>query len=70
MNIKIDEIKTLNPRHEPLTPEKLRELSGLDLSDQEAEDVIWSIRKFIRVLHGFAIQQRLATNFDEHKEQS
>lgn len=33
----------LNPKREPLTTEKLRELSGLNLSDEQAEEVIWSL---------------------------
>jgi hypothetical protein len=34
-----NKIELLNPKREPLTPEKLRELSGLNLSDKQAEDV-------------------------------
>ncbi|WP_212005732.1 hypothetical protein [Chitinophaga sp. HK235] len=66
MDINIDEMKRLNPNNEPLTPEKLRELSGLDLSDEEAKEIIGSIRRFARVLCGFAVQQQLANH--ENKE--
>lgn len=65
MNINIDEMKRLNPNNEPLTPEKLRELSGLELSDEQAGEVIWSIRKFVRVLFGFVTQQQLVNNEDK-----
>jgi hypothetical protein len=30
----------INPKRESLTPEKLRELSGLGLSDEQAQEVI------------------------------
>jgi hypothetical protein len=39
-------IKLINPKRESLTQEKLRELSGLNLSDEQAEDVIWSLTRF------------------------
>lgn len=42
--------KLLNPKHEPLTPQKLRELSGLNLSDEQAEEAILSLRQYARVL--------------------
>ena len=35
-------IKLINPKREPLTPEKLRELSGLNLSNEHAEEAISS----------------------------
>ena len=40
-------IKIINPNREPLTPEKLRELSGLKLSDEQAEEVIWSLTQLL-----------------------
>jgi hypothetical protein len=39
-------IKLINPNREPLTPEKLRELSGLNLSDEQAKEVIWSLTQW------------------------
>jgi len=36
----------INPKREPLTPEKLRELSGLNLSDEQAEEVNHLKRRF------------------------
>lgn len=68
MSIIKDEMKRLNPKHEPLTPEKLKELSGLDLSGNEAEEVIWSIRKFARVLFEFATQQQQLANNENKKD--
>jgi hypothetical protein len=44
----------LNPGRIPLTPEKLRELSGLHhLTDEEACNIIESIRLFVKVLYRF-----------------
>lgn len=44
----------LNPGRTPLTPEKLRELSGLHhLTDEEAGKIIESIRLFAKVLYRF-----------------
>ena len=48
----------LNPKREPLTPEKLRELSGLNLSDEQAKEVIWSLTKYVQIIHDFTIQQK------------
>jgi hypothetical protein len=39
----------INPKHGPLTPEKLRELPGLNLSDEQAEEVIWSLTRYARL---------------------
>ena len=47
----------LNPKREPLMPEKLRELSGLNLSDEQAKEVIWSLTKYVQIIHDFTIQQ-------------
>jgi hypothetical protein len=49
-------IKLINPKREPLTPEKLRELSGFDLSDEQAEEVIWSLTRFARIVFDFTLQ--------------
>lgn len=43
----------LNPKYEPLTVEKLRDLTpNLNLSDEEAEKAVASIRLFAKVLYG------------------
>lgn len=36
-------IQLINPKREPLTPEKLGKLSGLNLSDEQAEEAIWAL---------------------------
>lgn len=58
-------VKLLNPKHEPLTPEKLRELSGLNLSDEQAEETIESLRRFARVLFKTINQQKMDANKDQ-----
>lgn len=46
-----EELMRLNPERKPLTVEKLRELSGLkNLSDEEAQEIIFSIRTFCAIL--------------------
>ena len=47
----------LNPKREPLTPEKLRELSGLNLSDEQAKEVIWSLTKYAKIIFDSTVQQ-------------
>ena len=51
-----------NPKREPLTPEKLRVLSGLTLSDDQAEEVISSLTKYARLIFDFTGQQEEAAN--------
>ncbi|HVU54625.1 MAG TPA: hypothetical protein VHD83_06195 [Puia sp.] len=50
----------INPKREPITPEKLRKLSGLNLSDEEAEEVIGSLTRFAWIVIDFTIQQEQA----------
>jgi hypothetical protein len=58
--------KLINPKGESLTVEKFRELTGLQLSDEQTEEAVESIRKFARILFEDAIQQkRLTENKDE-----
>jgi len=52
----------VNPKREPLTPEKLRELSGLNLSDKQAEEVIGSLTQYARIFYDFTVQQEQSTN--------
>ncbi len=47
----------INPKREPLTPEKLRELSGLNLSDEQAKEVIWSLTKYAKIIFDSTVQQ-------------
>ncbi len=58
----------LNPKREPLTPEKLRELSGLDLSDEQAKEVIWSLTKYARIIYDFSVQQEQTNNCQNESE--
>ena len=44
-------IELINPKRKPLTVEKLRELPGLNLSDEQAEEAVESIRKLVRILY-------------------
>lgn len=42
---------SVNPKKEPLTIEKLKELTGWDhLTDEEATEVIFSVKAFVRIL--------------------
>lgn len=50
-------IKLINPRRLPLTPEKLRELSVLNLSDEQAEEVIESLTRFARIIFDFTVKE-------------
>lgn len=42
-------IQLINPKREPLTPEKLGKLSGLNLSDEQAEEAIWGFDAWSRI---------------------
>jgi len=50
-------IKPVNPKREPLTIEKLRELSGLNLSDEQPEEVIESLTRYTQIILDFTVQQ-------------
>jgi hypothetical protein len=52
----------LNPKREPLTPEKLRELSGLNLSDEQAEEVIESLTRYAQILYDSIAQREKPPN--------
>ena len=43
--------RVLNPERKPLTPEKLRELSGLDVTDEQAISIIESLAVFAKLLY-------------------
>ncbi|WP_188929398.1 hypothetical protein [Puia dinghuensis] len=44
--------KLLNPERKPLSIEKLRELTGWhDLSDEQAANILISIRLFVKILY-------------------
>jgi hypothetical protein len=61
-------IKLINPKREPLTPEKLRELSGLDLSDEQAKEVIWSLTQYARIIYDFTVQQERSATCKKKSE--
>ncbi|MEK6616811.1 MAG: hypothetical protein AABZ32_12030 [Bacteroidota bacterium] len=46
----IENLLKVNPDRKPLTVEKLCELSELDLSDGDAQEIIFSIRTFCFIL--------------------
>jgi hypothetical protein len=49
----------LNPKKEPLTKEKYRELSGLsDLSDEEAEQAAHDIQRLAKILYLMANEKK------------
>ena len=56
------ETEFINRKREPLTPEKLRELSGFNLSDEQAEEIIWSLSKYAQVFYNFTVQQEQSAN--------
>jgi len=61
-------IKSLNPPKEPLMPEKLRKLSGLSLSDKQAEEVIESLTRYARILYNFTVQHEQANKCQNESE--
>ncbi len=56
--ITVKNILELNKNQEPLTPAKLRELSGWDVSEEEAIEIIHSIHLFCRFLYGIFLRQQ------------
>jgi len=60
----------INPKREPLTPEKLRELSGLNISDEQAKEVIWSLTKYARIIFDFTVQQEQSAECKNKSESS
>ena len=60
----------LNPKREPLSPGKLRELSGLNLSDEQAEEVIGSLTKYARIIFEITLQQEKANKCQNESEAS
>jgi hypothetical protein len=59
----------INPKREPLTPEKLRELSELNLSDEQAEGTIQSIDQFVRILYT-AINRKEQSGKNENEDKA
>jgi hypothetical protein len=53
----------------PLTPEKLRELSSLNLSDEQAEETIRLLEQIARILYG-AISRKEQAGQNENKNKA
>ena len=51
-------LKLLNPERQPLTVEKLRELSGLTLTDEDAERILFSIHLYAKLLYEYRRQKQ------------
>ena len=62
-------IELINPKRLPLTPEKLKELSGLNLSDEQAEEIIWSLTRYARIIYDFSIQQQKSAKSEKNKSE-
>lgn len=54
-------IGLINPKRESLTPDKLRELSGLQLTDEEAEETIESLKKLAFIMYEATKQKEQET---------
>jgi len=52
----------VNQDENTLTPDKLRELSGWQVSDEEATEIIHSIKIFCRALYGIFIREQNSTD--------
>ena len=63
-------IELINPNLEPLTTEKLRELSGLNLSDEQAEEVIWFLTQYARIVYDFTLEQEQSAECKNKSELS
>lgn len=52
-----EEIKKINPERKPLTIETLRSFPGFEkLTNEEADEIIFSIQQFSELFHEFYIQ--------------
>ena len=60
-------LELINHKREPLTVEKLRELSDWELTDEQAEEVVLSVKQFAHVLAKMVIHQNQLT---ENKDKS
>jgi hypothetical protein len=62
---------SLNSNDEQLTPDKLRKLTGLDVTDEKAHEIIHSIRLLCKVLYQFsAINEKSNENEDQQISES
>ena len=44
-------MRLINPEHKPLTKEKLCELSGQNLNDEQAQETVHAIHLFAKLLY-------------------
>lgn len=58
----------INPKRKPPTPEKLRELSGLNLSDGQAEETIRSLERFAGILYEVISRKEQADQNESDKK--
>lgn len=59
-------VRLINPEHKPLTKEKLCELSGLTLSDEQAQETVVAIHLFAKLLYEL-IEKNPPTCIDDQK---
>lgn len=59
-------VRLINPDHKPLTKEKLNELSGLTLSDEQAQETVAAIHLFTKLLYEL-MRKNPPTNIDNQK---
>ncbi|MFB6453777.1 hypothetical protein ACE38W_00795 [Chitinophaga sp. Hz27] len=57
-------IFAINPKNEPLTPDKLRELTSIEINDEKATEIIHSIRLFCKLLYDFSVNRNKELNID------
>lgn len=61
-------IKVLNPNKQPLTVEILKSRLGKEMSDEEAQEIVLSIKKLVSIIVDYQYEQELKekniTNYD------
>lgn len=55
-----ESLPVINPEQQPLTKEKLLELSGLPLNEEQAQATVHAIHQFAKLLYDTARLQRCA----------
>jgi len=63
---KLQSATAISPERKPLTKEKLRELSDVNLTDEEAEQVVDSIRLLAKILYEFTNQDKSICIDNQH----
>ena len=54
----MENVKPLNPEREPLTEENVRAFEGFEnISDKEAEDIVYSIRTLCRIVSEYMMEE-------------